>query len=93
MYIFLRSYLFVVRLHELATTFSHPNFTATPCYTTPQLIIVDDRVMIMGSANVNDRSMMGDRDSEVALRIEDTIHVTSRMVRKWKQKDRTDRDT
>jgi phosphatidylserine/phosphatidylglycerophosphate/cardiolipin synthase-like enzyme len=36
--------------------------------------------MIMGSANVNDRSMVGDRDSEVALRIEDTIHVASRMV-------------
>mgnify|MGYP003385697910 FL=1 len=38
--------------------------------------------MIMGSANVNDRSMLGDRDSEVALRIEDTIHVKSSMVSK-----------
>lgn len=37
----------------------------------------------MGSANVNDRSMLGDRDSEVALRIEDTVHVTSRMVATW----------
>jgi phospholipase D1/2 len=30
-----------------------------------QLLIVDDRVVIMGSANVNDRSMLGDRDTEV----------------------------
>jgi phosphatidylserine/phosphatidylglycerophosphate/cardiolipin synthase-like enzyme len=59
-----------------------------------QLIIVDDRVMIMGSANVNDRSMLGDRDSEVALRIEDTIHVTSRMVRGrgWRQNRERERD-
>jgi phospholipase D1/2 len=30
-----------------------------------QLLIVDDRIMIMGSANVNDRSMLGERDTEV----------------------------
>ena len=27
--------------------------------------------MIIGSANINDRSMLGDRDSEIAIRIED----------------------
>jgi phospholipase D1/2 len=35
-------------------------------------LIVDDRVAIIGSANINDRSMLGDRDSEVAIRFEDT---------------------
>lgn len=35
--------------------------------------------MVMGSANINDRSMMGDRDTEVAIRIEDTSHMASRM--------------
>lgn len=33
-----------------------------------QLIIVDDKYTLMGSANINDRSMLGDRDSEIAVR-------------------------
>lgn len=32
-----------------------------------QLMIVDDIYAIMGSANVNDRSMLGSRDSEIAV--------------------------
>ncbi len=30
-----------------------------------QLTIVDDRLVICGSANINDRSLLGNRDSEV----------------------------
>ncbi len=30
-------------------------------------MIVDDLYVIMGSANINDRSMMGSRDSEIAV--------------------------
>lgn len=30
-------------------------------------MIVDDRRVICGSANINDRSMNGDHDSEIAL--------------------------
>lgn len=37
-----------------------------------QVMIVDDRIAIIGSANINDRSMLGDRDSEVAIRFEDS---------------------
>jgi phospholipase D1/2 len=33
-------------------------------------MIVDDRKLIIGSANLNDRSMLGYRDSELALSIE-----------------------
>lgn len=40
-------------------------------YVHSKLLIVDDRVMIIGSANINDRSMLGDRDSEICLRIEE----------------------
>lgn len=35
------------------------------------MLIADDRVTIIGSANINDRSMLGSRDSEVAVIIED----------------------
>jgi phospholipase D1/2 len=34
-------------------------------------MIVDDRYMIIGSANINDRSLVGSRDSELAIICED----------------------
>jgi len=34
--------------------------------------IVDDRLAIIGSANINERSQRGDRDSEIAAVIRDT---------------------
>lgn len=40
-------------------------------YVHSKLMIVDDRLAIIGSANVNDRSMLGSRDSEVDVIIED----------------------
>lgn len=49
-------------------------------YVHDKLLIVDDRIVIVGSANINDRSMLGPRDSEVAIRIEDTLHIDSIMA-------------
>lgn len=40
-------------------------------YIHSKIMIVDDKKMIIGSANINDRSMLGKRDSELALLIED----------------------
>eukprot|EP00927_Polykrikos_kofoidii_P001731 TRINITY_DN10675_c0_g1_i3.p1 TRINITY_DN10675_c0_g1~~TRINITY_DN10675_c0_g1_i3.p1 ORF type:complete len:1513 (+),score=207.07 TRINITY_DN10675_c0_g1_i3:158-4696(+) len=40
-------------------------------YVHSKVIIVDDTRAIVGSANVNDRSMIGERDSEVCVLIED----------------------
>lgn len=42
-------------------------------------MIVDDRRVICGSANLNDRSQNGDHDSEIAVVIEDTETVESKM--------------
>ena len=42
-------------------------------YVHSKMMIVDDNVVIIGSANINDRSLMGNRDSEVAILFED-IH-------------------
>lgn len=36
-------------------------------------MIIDDQKLIIGSANINDRSMLGDRDSEIAILIEDDL--------------------
>merc|ERR1712137_789343 len=41
------------------------------------MMIVDDKQIIIGSANINDRSMAGDRDSEVCVFIEDESFTPS----------------
>jgi len=47
------------------------NLVTEIVYVHSKLMIVDDRVAIIGSANINDRSMLGYRDSEVAVIIQD----------------------
>ncbi|XP_057313653.1 phospholipase D1-like [Hydractinia symbiolongicarpus] len=44
-------------------------------YVHSKLMIVDDNVVIMGSANINDRSMLGSRDSELAVCVQDTSTI------------------
>ncbi|TRY82551.1 hypothetical protein DNTS_005859 [Danionella cerebrum] len=41
-------------------------------YVHSKLLIADDNTVIIGSANINDRSMLGKRDSEVAVIFEDS---------------------
>jgi phospholipase D1/2 len=41
-------------------------------------MVVDDRLVICGSANINERSQSGDRDSELAAVIRDTD-----MIDRW----------
>ncbi|KAF2485266.1 hypothetical protein BDY17DRAFT_247509 [Neohortaea acidophila] len=56
------------------------------CLTTEMLyihakcMIVDDRTVIIGSANINERSMLGNRDSEVATIVTDTRMIPSYMA-------------
>ncbi|BEI91124.1 uncharacterized protein CcaverHIS019_0311940 [Cutaneotrichosporon cavernicola] len=48
-------------------------------YIHSKIMIVDDRRVIIGSANLNDRSQNGDHDSEIAIVIEDTDLVEATM--------------
>ncbi|OAA72651.1 phospholipase D1 [Akanthomyces lecanii RCEF 1005] len=48
-------------------------------YIHAKTIIVDDRVALIGSANINERSMVGHRDSEVAAIVRDTDMIWSTM--------------
>uniref|UniRef100_A0AAR2LWL9 Phospholipase n=1 Tax=Pygocentrus nattereri TaxID=42514 RepID=A0AAR2LWL9_PYGNA len=48
-------------------------------YVHSKLLIADDNTVIIGSANINDRSMLGKRDSEVAVIVADTQMVPSVM--------------
>jgi phospholipase D1/2 len=49
-------------------------------YIHAKCMIVDDRVAIIGSANINERSMLGSRDSEVATIVRDTDMIPSYMA-------------
>lgn len=48
-------------------------------YVHDKLMIIDDDIIVVGSANINDRSLLGNRDSEVAVRIEDTLRLDTLM--------------
>lgn len=48
-------------------------------YIHAKCMIVDDRAAIIGSANINERSMLGSRDSEVAAVVRDTEMMWSTM--------------
>ncbi|KAI5116806.1 hypothetical protein M0805_009483 [Coniferiporia weirii] len=48
-------------------------------YIHSKIMIVDDRRVILGSANINDRSQKGDGDSEIALVVEDNDMIETTM--------------
>ncbi|XP_064194806.1 phospholipase D1a isoform X1 [Anguilla rostrata] len=48
-------------------------------YVHSKMLIADDNTVIIGSANINDRSMLGKRDSEMAVIVEDSETVPSMM--------------
>lgn len=41
-------------------------------YVHSKIMIIDDSIALIGSANINDRSLKGTRDSELAVVIEDS---------------------
>ncbi|KAJ7527416.1 hypothetical protein O6H91_16G053700 [Diphasiastrum complanatum] len=54
-------------------------------YVHSKLMIIDDRTVMIGSANINDRSLLGSRDSEIAVILEDTEYLESVMnCKTWK---------
>lgn len=56
--------------------------TTEQLYIHAKVIIADDRVALIGSANINERSMLGDRDSEVAAVVRDRDMISSTMAGK-----------
>eukprot|EP01105_Mastigella_eilhardi_P026461 TRINITY_DN7694_c0_g1_i1.p1 TRINITY_DN7694_c0_g1~~TRINITY_DN7694_c0_g1_i1.p1 ORF type:complete len:1090 (-),score=267.05 TRINITY_DN7694_c0_g1_i1:1301-4570(-) len=48
-----------------------PTAITEQVYVHTKALIVDDRKLIIGSANINDRSMCGNRDSEIAVVLEE----------------------
>ncbi|EXJ81268.1 hypothetical protein A1O3_07558 [Capronia epimyces CBS 606.96] len=54
-------------------------FVTEELYVHSKVLIADDRVVLCGSANLNDRSLKGSRDSEIALVIEDPTPLATTM--------------
>ncbi|KAG2173548.1 hypothetical protein INT44_007139 [Umbelopsis vinacea] len=48
-------------------------------YIHAKTMVVDDRIVIIGSANINERSQRGNRDSEIAAYVRDSNMVESRL--------------
>jgi phospholipase D1/2 len=66
-----------LRTHGKRTPDSDPQ--TEMIYVHSKLMIVDDEVVLCGSANINDRSLLGDRDSEVAVVSRGDDFVESKM--------------
>lgn len=60
-------------------------FVSEELYIHSKLLIADDQIVICGSANLNDRSQLGDHDSEIAVIIHDPDTIDSYMDgRPWR---------
>ncbi|KAK5085223.1 hypothetical protein LTR05_004503 [Lithohypha guttulata] len=59
-------------------------FVSEELYIHSKVMIVDDQTVVCGSANLNDRSMLGTHDSEIALIINDPAPIQTTMAgRPW----------
>nr|XP_045232276.1 phospholipase D2 isoform X2 [Macaca fascicularis] len=65
-----RDYISICGLRTHGELGGHP--VSELIYIHSKMLIADDRTVIIGSANINDRSLLGKRDSELAVLIEDT---------------------
>ncbi|GAP82855.1 putative phospholipase D active site-containing protein [Rosellinia necatrix] len=55
------------------------SFVSEELYIHSKVLIADDKLVICGSANLNDRSQLGNHDSEIAVVIEDQDSISSQM--------------
>ncbi|KZZ91156.1 Phospholipase D [Moelleriella libera RCEF 2490] len=55
------------------------NWIQEELYVHSKILIADDRVVICGSSNINDRSQLGDHDSELSIVMEDSRRIQTTM--------------
>ncbi|KAG8626764.1 hypothetical protein KVT40_005709 [Elsinoe batatas] len=55
------------------------NFVQEELYIHAKLLIVDDKIAVCGSSNINDRSQLGYHDSELSIVMQDTNILPSKM--------------
>ena len=74
------NYIYFFSLRNHATLHDVP--VSELIYIHSKLLIVDDQKVLIGSANINDRSMLGERDSEFAVVMEEDLNYDSIMNNK-----------
>jgi phospholipase D1/2 len=72
-----RDYLTLLNLRNWQILAKRP--VTEQIYVHSKLLIADDRVAILGSANINDRSQLGNRDSELAIIVRDDEQISVRL--------------
>ncbi|XP_019180248.1 PREDICTED: phospholipase D zeta 1-like [Ipomoea nil] len=78
-------YISFYGLRAYGRLFDGGPLVSSQIYVHSKIMIIDDSTTLIGSANINDRSLLGSRDSEIGLIIEDKEFVDSYMGGKpWK---------
>ncbi|XP_042018601.1 phospholipase D zeta 1-like isoform X2 [Salvia splendens] len=81
----MHDYISFFGLRAYGRLFDGGPIATSQVYVHSKIMIVDDRYALIGSANINDRSLLGSRDSEIGALIEDNEFVDSWMGGKsWK---------
>ncbi len=57
---------------KLGNATTGERYVTEQIYVHTKMMVVDDRYVLLGSANINDRSLLGNRDSEMAVLVMDT---------------------
>ncbi|XP_061349147.1 phospholipase D zeta 1-like [Gastrolobium bilobum] len=81
----MHDYISFYGLRSYGRLFNGGPMATSQVYVHSKIMIVDDRTCLIGSANINDRSLLGSRDSEIGMIIEDGELIGSFMDGKpWK---------
>ncbi|CAN6726526.1 unnamed protein product [Malus baccata var. baccata] len=81
----MHDYISFYGLRSYGKLFEGGPLACSQIYVHSKIMIVDDCTTLIGSANINDRSLLGSRDSEIGLLIEDKEMINSFMGGKpWK---------
>ncbi|XP_012088961.3 phospholipase D zeta 1 isoform X2 [Jatropha curcas] len=72
-------YISFYGLRKYGRLFKDGPVATSQVYVHSKVMIVDDHLALIGSSNINDRSLLGSRDSEIGVVIEDKEFVDSSM--------------
>eukprot|EP00252_Welwitschia_mirabilis_P011329 TRINITY_DN25484_c0_g1_i1.p1 TRINITY_DN25484_c0_g1~~TRINITY_DN25484_c0_g1_i1.p1 ORF type:complete len:1094 (+),score=199.07 TRINITY_DN25484_c0_g1_i1:223-3504(+) len=79
------NYISFYSLRNYGRLYADGPIVTSQIYVHSKIMIIDDRSVLIGSANINDRSLLGSRDSEIAILLEDKEHINSFMNHQpWK---------
>ncbi|ELP90768.1 phospholipase D, putative [Entamoeba invadens IP1] len=75
-------YVGIFNLYSMGRT-KTTGLTVSQIYVHSKCLIVDDRYVFISSANINDRSLIGERDTEIGAIVVDSNKITTKMNGKF----------